>query len=106
MQAEGWSQADIDQHQATMRAAFEDVQDSRYLVRMPGMFHANLTDAPFLSPLFGWLGVTGPIDPWRAHAFINAYTLAFFDRHLGGRPAPLLDGLIRPYPEVSLERRP
>lgn len=106
MQAEGWSQADIDQHQATMGAAFEGVQGAGYFVRMPGTFHANLTDAPFLSPLLGWLGVTGPIDPWRAHAIINAYTLAFFDQHLGGRPAPLLDGVIRPYPEVSLERRP
>ena len=70
------------------------------------MFHANLTDAPLLSPLFGWLGVNGPIDPWRAIAINNANTLAFFDRPLGGRPAPLLDGVIRPNPEVSLEQRP
>ena len=105
MQAEGWSQADIDQHQTTMRAVFTGAQGAGYFVQVPGMFHANLTDAPFLSLLFRWLGITGPVDPGRAHAIINTYTLAFFDRHLGGRLAPLLDGTLRPYPEVMLERR-
>ena len=69
------------------------------------MFHSNLTDIPYWSPLFSRLGVTGPIDGQRAHNIINAYSLAFFDQHLKGRPVALLDGPAKQYPEVVLETR-
>jgi hypothetical protein len=105
MQLERWPQADIDQHQRTMRAAFEAVRAEGYFVRVPGMFHANLTDIPYWSPLFPWLGVTGPLDRSRAHDIINAYSLAFFDRHLKGSAQTLLDGPSRLYPEVLVETR-
>jgi predicted dienelactone hydrolase len=103
MQLEAWPQADIDQHLTTMRAAFESLRGDAYLVRVPGMFHANLTDIPYWSPLFRWFGVTGPLDGSRAHDIINAYSLAFFDRHLLGRPEALLDGPASQYPEVLFE---
>ena len=103
MRLEGWSPADIDQHQTTMRAAFQSLRGSGYFVRIPGVFHANLTDAPYWSPLFQRLGVTGPIDEQRAHDIVNAYSLAFFDRHLRGSPASLLDGPPAAYPEVLFE---
>ncbi|MGZ8410885.1 MAG: hypothetical protein ACXWVS_13365 [Hyphomicrobium sp.] len=92
MRQERWSQADIDQHQNTMRAAFESLPGDGYFVQVPGMFHLNLTDLPHWSRLASQLGVTGPIDGERAHRIINAYSLAFFDRHLKGRPAALLAG--------------
>ena len=98
MRLEGWPQADIDQTQTTMRAAFESLRGDGYFVQVPGMFHVNLTDIPRWSPLFPRLGVTGPIDGQRAHDIINAYSLAFFDRHLKGRPAALLDGPARTIP--------
>lgn len=103
MRLEAWLQADIDQHQTTMRAAFKSVQGDGYFVQVPGMFHANLTDFPYWSPLFPWLGVTGPIDGSRAHDIVNAYSLAFFNRHLKGRPAALLGGLASQYPDVLFE---
>jgi predicted dienelactone hydrolase len=103
MQLEGWPEADIDQTQTTMRAAFESLRGDGYFVQVPGMFHANLTDISSWSPLFPLLGVTGPIDGQRAHDVINAYSLAFFDRHLLGSPAALLDGPSSQYPEVLLE---
>ncbi len=107
----GWSEADISEHQTTMRRAFEnqrgqqDQQSQGYFVQIPGMFHVNLTDIPYWSPLLPWLGVTGPIDGQRAHSIINAYSLAFFDKHLLGRPQVLLDGPARQYPEVFFEKR-
>jgi hypothetical protein len=35
----------------------------------------------------------------------SAYTLAFFNRHLKGKPADLLNGNSPDYPEVRLEVR-
>ena len=102
----GWSEADIEQHQTTMRAAFEkSPPGAGYFVQVPGMFHINLTDIPYWNRLNYRLGFTGPIDAFRAHGIINAYSLAFFDRHLKGRPAVLLDRPAELFPEVPFESR-
>lgn len=105
MQLEGWAQADIDETQTSMRAVYESLPGDGYLVLVPGMFHANFTDAPLFSPLASLAGLSGPFDAQRAHSIINAYSLAFFDRHLKGRPAALLDRLAKHYPEVLFETR-
>lgn len=102
--AGGWSEADINQHQTTMRAVFESLPRDGYFVRVPGMFHANLMDIPYWSPLFSWMGVTGPIDGQRSHNIINAYSLAFFDKYLKGRSSPMLDRSAEQYPEVLFEK--
>lgn len=103
--AGGWSEADIQEHQSTMRAGFENLRGNGYFVQIPGLFHVNLTDIPCWSPLLSWLGVTGPVDGQGAHSIINAYSLAFFDRHLKGHSATLLDGPAQQYPEVRFEAR-
>ncbi|HSW12896.1 MAG TPA: hypothetical protein VLI06_08665 [Solimonas sp.] len=103
MQLEGWPPMEIDEHQATMRAAFERLRAEGYFLQVAGMFHANLTDVPSWSPLFSWLGVTGPVDGERTHRIVNAYSLAFFDRHLKGLAEVLLDGPAEQYPEVRFE---
>jgi hypothetical protein len=81
--AGGWSEADIDEHLTTMRAVFERLSGAGYYVQVPGVFHLDMTEAPSLSPLASRLGL-GPIGAPRAHQIINAYSLAFFDRHLKG----------------------
>lgn len=105
MQLEGWPQIDIDEHQATMQAAFKSLRGDGYFVQVPKMFHANLTDLPYWSPLLSLLGVTGPIDAKRAHNIINAYSLAFFNKHLKGELGALLDGQTKNFPEVMFETR-
>lgn len=105
MREEGWSEADVDEHQTTMRGVFERLPAAGYFVQVPGMFHLDFTDAPLLSPLASRLGLSGSIDPHRAHAITNAYSLAFFDRHLKGRPAAPLDGPAEDFPEARLETR-
>ena len=101
----GWSEADISEHQASMRAVFENLRGAGYFVQVPGMFHVNLTDIPYWSPLLPWLGFTGPIKAQRAHDIINAYSLAFFNRHLLGRAEGLLDGPASQYREVIFNAR-
>ena len=105
MRRERSAEADIMQYQRTMRSAFNRSRSASYFVQVPGMFHANLTDVPFYSPLTSRFGITGPIGGRRAHRIVNAYSLAFFDRHLRGRSAPLLDRSGTRFPEVILDAR-
>ena len=105
LRAGGWPDAEIEAHQTSMRAVYEGLPGAGYFVRVPGMFHSNFTDVASWTPLSAVLGLSGPIDARRAHGIVNAYSLAFFDRHLLGRPAPLLDGAATQYPEVLFESR-
>lgn len=84
---------------------YEALPGAGYFVQVPGTFHSNFMDIPNWTPLASWLNLTGPINGQRAHSIINAYSLAFFDRHLVGRPATLLDGSAERYPEVLFESR-
>jgi hypothetical protein len=102
-----WSELDVNQHQTTMRAVFESLPGDGYFVQVPMMFHLHLTDVPLLiyAPFGRKVGLFGPIDAHRVHRIVNAYTLAFFDRHLKGLPATLLDGPAAQYPDVRFETR-
>jgi pimeloyl-ACP methyl ester carboxylesterase len=101
----GWSEADIEAHQTSMRAVYETLPGSGYFVEILGTFHSNFMDIPNWTPLASWLNLAGPIDGQRAHDIINAYSLAFFNRHLIGHPEGLLDGSAAQYPEVIFESR-
>jgi len=78
---------------------------SLYLVKLDGSTHMNFEDAPIMLPITRIMGMAGPIAPTRMMQIVNDYLLAFFDRHLNGAAAPLLDGASSPYPEVEFERR-
>ncbi len=103
--AGGWPEVEIQAHLTSMRAAYDGLSGAGYFVQVPGMFHSNFTDIPSWTPLASWLGVTGPIDAMRAHDMVNAYSLSFFDRHLLGGPARLLDGSASLYAEVLVETK-
>lgn len=107
MQHEGWSRAEIDRTQTTMRAVFERQPRESYFVRVPGMFHPDFSDIQLLfwPPFARRLGLIGPINGERAQRILNDFSLAFFDRHLKGLPAPLLDDPLEQYPEVLYETR-
>ena len=70
-----------------------------------GSNYESFTDIANWTPIAEWLGLAGPIDPKRAHDIVNAYSLAFFDRHVNGRPAKLLDGSSTQFTEVVFESR-
>lgn len=103
--AGGWTEQDIAQTLTTMRAVYDRLPGDGYFVQVPGMFHIDLTDITYVSWLFPRVGFSGPIGVQRAHDIVNAYSLAFFDRHLKGQPAALLDGPAEDYPEVRFETR-
>jgi hypothetical protein len=106
MRLENWSEADIAQTLTTMQAVFnKEPAGDGYYVSVPGMFHVNFTDAPYFTPLAPLLGFAGPINAQRGFDIINAYSLAFFDQHLEGHPATLLDGPTKQFPEVLFSSR-
>ena len=104
-QSDGWPEAEIEAHQTSMRAAYQSLSGWGYFVRVSGMFHLNFTDMPLWSPLGAQLGLAGPIDGQRAHRIVNAYSLAFFERHLLNQPLNWLDGSEGRFPEVTFESR-
>ena len=101
--AGGWAEKDIKQTQTTMRAVYNSLPGNGYFVQVPGMFHIDLTDITYISPIFPTIGFSGPIGVQRAHDIINAYSVAFFDKHLLGKPSALLDRKAEQYPEVIFE---
>jgi len=103
--AGGWPEYEIEIHQTSMREVYNSLPGEGYFLQVPGIFHIDFTDVPSWSPLAGRLGFAGLLPVERSHAILNAYTLAFFERHLKGRPAPVLDGPSAQYPEVLFESR-
>jgi hypothetical protein len=103
--AGGWAEKDIEQTQTTMRSVYDSLPGDGYFVQVPGMYHIDLTDLDLLSPIFPTIGFSGPIGSQRAHDIVNAYSVAFFDKHLKGVATALLDGPAKQYPEVLFETR-
>ena len=75
-------------------------------VHLRGTTHMNYSDFPMWSPILLRLGgQAGTIAPGRAFRVIDEITLAWFDKHLKGKPAPVLDDLPAAYPEVEVLRK-
>lgn len=103
--AGGWSEYDIQQHQTTMRGLYNNLSNDGYYLQISDIFHLNFTDFPYWSPITSQLGLSGSIHAQRAFDIINAYSLAFFDKHLKNQVSPLLNGNSKLYPEVNFETR-
>ena len=101
----GWPEAEIRAHLTSMRQAYDGVTAAAYFVEVPGTFHSNFTDVPNWSPLMSRLGVAGPIDGDRAHAIVNAFGVAFFDRHLKGHSLESLTRAVAEYRDAHFESR-
>ena len=73
-----------------------------YSLQIHGAGHASFTDCGLL-PLRGWSPASralGTIDGKRMWQVLGGCLRAFFDRHVKGVPAPLLDDPAHEYPEV------
>ena len=101
--AGGWSEGETHAHQTTMRAVYQSLPGAGYFVQVRGMFHSNFTDIPDWSPWTTQMRLSGPIDGQRGHDIVNAYSLAFFDRHLVDPTAAQFDVTTARYPEVHFE---
>ena len=105
MRLEGWDEPQIVDIHTSMLAVFGGLPGAGYIVLVPDMFHIDFSDGRLLSPLIASRGLCGPIDGQRSREIVNAFTMAFFDRHLRGRPVPLLESTSTHFPEVLLDIR-
>jgi predicted dienelactone hydrolase len=95
----------FDSNRGVNAPVYERIRNNAYEVMVKGSAHLNFTDFYLISPLLRWGGVVGSIDGERMQQIINAYTLSFFNKHLKGENAPLLDAPSPDYPEVRLRSR-
>jgi hypothetical protein len=85
---------------------YRRVDAPAYRVTVSGSTHGDFGDMTLMSPLLKRAGILfGPIDDQRMVSIMNDYVRGFFDIHLRGADAALLDGLSAEYPEVALESR-
>lgn len=76
-----------------------------YSMTVTGSKHNNFMDLSVYSPLLKYTGLLGDIDGYKMLKIMNAYALAFFNRHLKGIDSPLLDGVSSEFPEVILKTK-
>jgi predicted dienelactone hydrolase len=84
---------------------FRHAEGPIYHVTIDGSTHMNFTDSSISAPLMRRLGVLGEIDGQRMLQLMNTYVGAFFDHHLLGASAVLLERDSADFPEVGLESR-
>ncbi|MFZ4269877.1 alpha/beta hydrolase family protein [Streptomyces arboris] len=66
--------------------------------------HFTFTDTPVLGEQLGLEDPGAPLSADRSTVITRSYVAAFFDRHLRGRAAPLLNGPAPAHPEVDFHR--
>ena len=63
-----------------------------YSVQIRHAEHADFSDASLVAPILKYVGVLGSIRAEKMGRILSAYSLAFFQKYVQGRLAPLLDG--------------
>jgi predicted dienelactone hydrolase len=84
---------------------YERAESAAYEMKVRGSRHASFGDPCLWGGLFDIIGEGATIDGERMTKIQNVYALAFFDKHLKGLAAPLLDGPSLDYPEVVFRSR-
>jgi hypothetical protein len=72
-----------------------------YELTVAGAAHLNFTDVSVFVPLLRWLGVTGTIEGARVIDIMNVAATAFFDAHLRGSAAQMVD--LEGFPEIRTQ---
>jgi len=82
---------------------FQKSQAACYSLLIKGFEHATFTDLPLFTTI--WQSAAAPPEGLRAVRLQRDYILAFFNKHLRNKPAPLLDGPSQKYPEVVFKSK-
>ena len=85
-------------------SAFNNARSAAYSLCIENSGHLNFTDLPRISPLLSRMLGVGTIDSLECIKIVNAYSLAFFDKHLKQQPSSLLDGAAV-YKEAEFQKR-
>ncbi|WP_133246058.1 hypothetical protein [Ancrocorticia populi] len=104
MAAEGWSPTEVRHFDGTQRAAYESATAPGWYVMVDGLFHADLTDAPYGATDLSRIGMTSKNAGSEVHEILRRLSVDFFKRTLRGERCPSsLDE--PPWPKVHVESR-
>lgn len=104
MAAEGWPPVEVRHNYGTQRAAYQGAKAPAWFVTVSGLFHADLTDAPYGAPGLSLVGMTSKNAGSEVHEIVRRISVDFFDRALrGATRASSLDA--PPSPRVRVESR-
>ncbi|MFD3518125.1 alpha/beta hydrolase family protein [Streptomyces sp. NPDC058657] len=83
------------------REAWDRMDGWKRWLTVAGTGHFSFNDVPVLGAQAGVVDPAAPLSGKRSGEITVAYTGAFFDRHLRGMRAPILDGPTAAHPEVT-----
>lgn len=81
---------------------YESAAGPAYQLAIAGTSHVHYSDMALWTNVFQLFGM---LDGPRAQRILNAYVLAFFNRHLRGTQEPLLERASSEFPEVKFASR-
>jgi hypothetical protein len=84
---------------------YERARRAAYQVTLRGAHPMDLTGAALWFPMLAELTDFKAGNVYQFQRSLNASCLAFFDRHLRGQAAPLLDGSSAEDPQVEIQAR-
>jgi predicted dienelactone hydrolase len=84
---------------------YKRAESDAYQMKIRGARHASFGDICLWGRIIQWASEKPAIEGKRMIYIQNVYSLAFFDKHLRGLAAPLLDGPSPDYPEVVFRSR-
>ena len=79
---------------------YKRAESSAYRIKIRGARHASFGDPGLWGRLLHNQSTGATIKGTRMNEIVNGYSLAFWNKHLRGLPAPLLDGPSPDYPEA------
>ncbi|WP_190107907.1 alpha/beta hydrolase family protein [Streptomyces cinnamoneus] len=106
----GARRSGLPEPQENWERAWKQLTGWKRWLDVPAGGHMTFTDVPWIVDRFGMPGQIPPeqvegqlgtVSAARATAVTRNYVAAFFDRHLRGRPSPLLDRPSSAHPEVT-----
>ncbi len=88
----------------TPDSGYSQEQKDYLIVMVEGSKHVDYTDLRVIIPYAGKaIGLFGTISSERQTEIMNAYIVSFFNRHLKGIPAPMLETVPPHYPEIKIK---
>lgn len=97
MRREGWAEIDVAETQETIASAWSGMAAPGYVLRAPGAYHVDFSDAALMAPgpVGRRLGLIGPAKPGVVGQLTTRAAIAFFDHALRGASIEPLEAAAR-----------
>jgi predicted dienelactone hydrolase len=105
LESENWSGDIEDENTTLFIQLYERTTSDIYWLTIAGSKHFDFADIPPLTPLVSLTSLNPPLFGKRILEITSSYSLAFFERFLGGEDQPLLESPSPDFPEVRYKNQ-